>query len=534
MDQLGIICDRVPVVGFESLGIRAQDSIVQFGDVRKSLQGYVRGFRPGTYFQRSKLMDAVVAAEIVFDQKVPQAKDFRQQCRMAAATLGLVLCLQLFPWAAVQQMMLHSGHFGGFKDLREQQLAHEVFTSLDLALADNLLWTPASMGSWPFFALLASLAEGLAPAKPPELGAVGRAWETWLDTGKWTFSEEIAPAEEALRARNLSCDAELAAAAITLAAQRMQRLDEKPAAVGAAVLKAAHAVVLQCGAVQSLIEPPWVLVWRGLDRLVAPRDILVTVKPFRDGSRTQLSDSTRKMMARITSAEVTYPMSLHPPHIVGSQTAADEYWFLSDRIRVSAEPHCNHAFMDVMEMLDLHRILRDGSWPLRIVDIGAHLGDCSLWAAARWSQGGGLQALAVEKGGANAAAIRRGAKMAGLPESVLRVLSSEVVSEAPCIPSLEGRITIDCILSQWSPDGIELISVFLGFGLELSASMGALGALKAGKVQGLLLRTTATSLTEIYRLVEEQQLPYRVVTLRSEHDTMLARLDSYLDLALQR
>lgn len=124
--------------------------------------------------------------------------------------------------------------------------------------------------------------------------------------------------------------------------------------------------------------------------------------------------------------------------------------------------------------------------------------------------------------------------MAGLTEGVLRVLSSEVVSEAPCTPSLEGKTTIDCILSQWSPDGIELISVFLGFGLELSVTRGALGALKAGKVQGLLLRTTATSLADIYRIVEEQQLPYRVVTLRSEHDTLLARLDSYLDRALQR
>ncbi|CAE7252718.1 YPTC1, partial [Symbiodinium pilosum] len=213
--------------------------------------------------------------------------------------------------------------------------------------------------------------------------------------------------------------------------------EEEPAAVSTAALNAAHTVVMHCKFLTSLLEPPWAVVWRGLDRLVSARDVRVSVSPDRQSSRTHFSKATRELLARL-SEEVTFPMSLHPPHISWSQTAAEEYWFLSDRIRMQGIPHCNDAFMDLMETFDFHRIMRQSSWPTRFVDIGAHLGDCSLWAAARWGRGGGgLQGLAVEHREANAAAIRRAAKMAGLTQGVLRVLTAEAVSQAPCLPSLE-------------------------------------------------------------------------------------------------
>jgi hypothetical protein len=114
---------------------------------RRNLQGYTRCFRPQDYYSYQKLAESVVwrlgkrgcvdcgsihsspfsfsfircaqlklrwlavpvlRAEILFDERTNGAKDLRKRCVFASATLGLLLCLTLFPWPAVPRVK-----FGG-------------------------------------------------------------------------------------------------------------------------------------------------------------------------------------------------------------------------------------------------------------------------------------------------------------------------------------------------------------------------------------------------------------------------------------
>ena len=46
------------------------------------------------------LMGPRLRAEIIFDHETTGAKEQRSQCVFAAASLGLLLCVNLFPWRA--------------------------------------------------------------------------------------------------------------------------------------------------------------------------------------------------------------------------------------------------------------------------------------------------------------------------------------------------------------------------------------------------------------------------------------------------
>lgn len=313
------------------------------------------------------------------------------------------------------------------------------------------------------------------------------------------------------------CDAETALSAAHAAARAQPITTEFQSwdSLSLAPAAAAQKVVWQCleefqdeGLVR-LVTTPWATLWRGLDRLTAARD----------GSRILLANN---------SMPVTFPMSLHPPHILGLPDAEDGYWFLADRIRAFESPHCNPAFQAVAEMLDFHRTLKGSHWPLYLVDIGAHLGDCCLWAASRWPTGANI--LAVEMRQDHAANIRRASKLAQHPEGVLQVRATKVVAEADC--NQEEVSTVDCFLDHWAPSEVHLVSMYLGNGLELKALHGALKSLRTGRLQGVLVRSTETEVEVFRKFVEEHQLPYRIVTLRVDHDLLFVLSGSFLDLLL--
>ena len=110
-------CDDIPLRG----PIYGRSPLM--ADVRRSLQGYSRCFPSQDYFRYQRLAEAVVYAEILFES--PQAVQIRRRCALQAASLGLLLCLNLFPWPAVVDMF-QAASFETFEDTRERIAAREV------------------------------------------------------------------------------------------------------------------------------------------------------------------------------------------------------------------------------------------------------------------------------------------------------------------------------------------------------------------------------------------------------------------------
>lgn len=524
-------CDHVPIHGTTIFGRSPK-----LRDVRRNLQGYTRCFRPQDYYSYQKLAESVVWAEILFDERTNGAKDLRKRCVFASATLGLLLCLTLFLWPAVMEVVQPTlppssyNVYKGFEDSSEVLAAKEVLLSLKIAFLAP--WTSTSAITWPFFSLLAILSERLANVWAPDTDSqMERLWKSWLSSGNWS----VPNVEAGESGSGHPCDAETALSAAHAAARGQPITTEFQSwdSLSLAPAAAAQKVVWQCleefqdeGLVR-LVTTPWATLWRGLDRLTAARDVTVSLKFRMEEARIHLSEGSRILLAN-NSMPVTFPMSLHPPHILGLPDAEDGYWFLADRIRAFESPHCNPAFQAVAEMLDFHRTLKGSHWPLYLVDIGAHLGDCCLWAASRWPTGANI--LAVEMRQDHAANIRRASKLAQHPEGVLQVRATKVVAEADC--NQEEVSTVDCFLDHWAPSEVHLVSMYLGNGLELKALHGALKSLRTGRLQGVLVRSTETEVEVFRKFVEEHQLPYRIVTLRVDHDLLFVLSGSFLDLLL--
>eukprot|EP00913_Durusdinium_trenchii_P027487 g25778.t1 len=174
------LCDKTMLHGRSIYGRNPPLS-----DVRRSLQGYARCFPSQNYYRYRKLAEAVVWAEIIFDHETTGAKEQRSQCVFAAASLGLLLCVNLFPWRAVVQLF-QTMSFNGFEDSREVLAAKEVLVSLQQALTEPWTSDPSAI-AWPFFALLAILSERLADIsvisqKADNVSAEG-LWRNWLISG---------------------------------------------------------------------------------------------------------------------------------------------------------------------------------------------------------------------------------------------------------------------------------------------------------------------------------------------------------------
>ncbi|CAK9060645.1 unnamed protein product [Durusdinium trenchii] len=539
------LCDKTMLHGRSIYGRNPPLS-----DVRRSLQGYARCFPSQNYYRYRKLAEAVVWAEIIFDHETTGAKEQRSQCVFAAASLGLLLCVNLFPWRAVVQLF-QTMSFNGFEDSREVLAAKEVLVSLQQALTEPWTSDPSAI-AWPFFALLAILSERLADIsvisqKADNVSAEG-LWRNWLISGgDWCETtalilEQLAGNWSLPDVGHLStpshtdpCDADFAFWAAHSAVQFVQRTGgHSQDWLRLASLEAVQQVVRRCLEafhLGRLLTPPWATLWRGLDRLSASRDVTVFSEFKLEDTRIHVSEASRRLLES-HSEPVTFPMSLHPPHIIGLEQAEEGFWFLADRIRAMGSPHCNPAFQYVAEMLDLNRTMRGGQWPIRLVDVGAHLGDCTLWSAARWSSG--VRVLAVEMRKDHSANIRRASGLARHPQGIVEVQAIQVVAEADCAEEQDIQ-TMDCILDNWKlnpEDDVHLVSLYLGFRVELDALRGALRWLHAGRVQAVLVRSTSTEAVAFWDFVKETEVPYRIVTLRVDHDLLFVKSGSFLDYLL--
>merc|ERR1740121_3255501 len=106
---------------------------------------------------------------------------------------------------------------------------------------------------------------------------------------------------------------------------------------------------------------------------------------------------------------------------------------------------------------------------LHIIDVGAHIGDCCLWAAARFRQaeGVGVRCLAVETEAQTAAVIRHSVWLNHWEDSVEVLLRAVGGAEVGCPQTrepLEMPTRGDCLVEKFGH--ADMISIFTGGGFE--------------------------------------------------------------------
>lgn len=105
----------------------------------------------------------VLRAEILFDERTNGAKDLRKRCVFASATLGLLLCLTLFPWPAAPRLGqgLSGAHVCaasyGVQPVKHSETSH-IHTPIHFEMFDfGIFWYMlvyvgmCQLRSWKFF-----------------------------------------------------------------------------------------------------------------------------------------------------------------------------------------------------------------------------------------------------------------------------------------------------------------------------------------------------------------------------------------------
>lgn len=217
-----------------------------------------------------------------------------------------------------------------------------------------------------------------------------------------------------------------------------------------------------------------------------------------------------------TMEAATFQMRLLPPHIHHAPAADYAGWFIADRIRAFRRPHCNPLFRAMTDVVA-------ETYPNRIVsvmDVGSHLGDCCLWATARWGTER-MHCLSLERDKDIASAIRRSVELNGFEEVAevrSRTLGAHRGGPLQCSDEHES-IPLDCFMVR--VPSIDMVKIHTGGGFELTILGGFVNALKQGKVGILLLRTTAVPREKIEAFIAEHNLPYNIRQHRESRDTVL-------------
>ncbi|CAJ1365361.1 unnamed protein product, partial [Effrenium voratum] len=247
--------------------------------------------------------------------------------RLAAGTLALLLCVNLFAWNGVRQLLEHGPGGAHFADLRESLAAKEALGALELAV--KLPWAEQNAAEpWPFFALLAILSERLASTSTSStasrsLAPLEALWKAWLESGNWSLPGE---AKAEAEVQGVDCDAVTAMGAVTSALAALPEPSLQSSALPLAweglarpisevprkALATAQAQVLRCRQASDswhrLLSPSWGTFWRGLDRLSAARDVMVSLQLQLD-DRIHLSEKSRELL-RNHSVPVAFFMRL--------------------------------------------------------------------------------------------------------------------------------------------------------------------------------------------------------------------------------
>lgn len=501
---------------------------IRFRDLRQPLSAYVRALPQEEYYQRTTLKLAGRVSFALFDPMVAEVAATRQRCPIGAATAGLFALFFIFdPKEPFISEALESPHLAGklarqkiigfFRNTEDfDAVLGDILAVLHLVLS-SVKTMVGSLRQWPFFALLALVAQHMESfIDPPEARyqALNGTWDQWLDSGDWLPSpEQKALAEaEVLEPHKDVCSVDFHAALITIG----MVMDGGGLEAVFYVLDPWIWRCLLTKGVLAFLQPAWIPIWLGLDRLLAPRSVEVTHRFQGPDTRLPSGFGSRIGLEKIQS-EARFTMELLPPHIRGNALAERGFWFLADRIRISRQPHCNAFFITLAEA-----IAASSSEVLNFVEVGAHLGDCCLWATARFQRTRTIRCLAVESEVLNTAAIQKSIVDGQFQDSMEVVRTTVVQSmSSRCPPpeaeSLPKEMTLDCILGRW--DGrANLVSLFLGNiggSNEMSALLGALGTLKksqpAHQPDVLLLRTTCVAVDEFSSFIERYDLPYRIL-----------------------
>lgn len=523
MDPEIAMCDGIKIWS----GGKAAGRTFHLQQVRQALS-FARAFTPREMCARRQFFIAGEAALALFDPEEGEP-EFASRCLFAAASTGVLAWLIASserPDLLKQALLaprLSIAWAGGMVHMPE------IIAALRNVVASLATWfSQASM--WPLFALLALLAQHLAGVQDHNVGRRRHAslilngtWATWLESGKWQMPYSLHAV-----ANKVMVGPPQDVCSVDLSAALVARCRSPEVAI-----KAVAPQIWKCLSTQGLVallEPQWAAFWHGLDRLTASRTVVVSL--VFTGPDRRMHPGLRRLLKldNVTSA-ATFSMELLPPHILGVKLAERGFWFLADRIRFHGTPRCNPTFVAVAEAIAARK---PRGRMMHIVDVGAHLGDCCLWVAARWGER--IRCLAVEGERLNAEAIRKSVRRGGFHKAI-EVQHVSIVGQGPCRrQSVEfGRKTVDCVLGHWRgrADFVSLYLGAMGAGDEWNAMQGALRSLGPEspwqQPRNVLVRLRGGRTAKDFAMfVDEHRMPYNVVVAREGLDVLLVHRNSSL------
>lgn len=516
----------------------------RLAQVRQALH-YTRAFTPREIVKHAQFFLAGEAAVGLFDPTVPEVVSLRQRCLVPAASAGIFNWLvafevdrpdNLMEALSAPQLAYQSARSDMLRVCSKKQFVEHfsgVLAAVHAVLGSLQTWF-RWLSAWPLFGVLGLLAQHLRtswwqmdtsspwPKGRARAPILNGTWDSWLESGQWRVPNMLyAFASNFMLAppRDV-CSMEASAAIVAKTVFEFGA--EK--AIGAVAPWIWGCLTTR--GLLTLLEPEWAAFWQGLDRLTTSQRIVVNETFSGPDGRIEPELRRRLSIDHVTST-ATFGMHLLPPHILGLRAADRGYWFIADRIRFTGKAHCNPAFVAMAEAIALRS---GGGQGLNLVEIGAHMGDCCLWAAARWRTG--IRCLAVEAEPLHAGLIRKSIRTGGYEEAI-QVVQVCVVAEGWCppAPGPNAATTLDCVLGRWSgsPDLVSLYLGELGAGNEWGALQGALATLRLGpgrQPSHILVRARKFGARDLAVFMARHRLPYRVLVVREGFDLLLVAKNS--------
>lgn len=452
---------------------------LSFAAIRSILECCWRAYRPDEFFDRYSF--PVIVARHNFEdvqRGVHVLPNWPAVCPAAGAALG-ALALINNRIDDTKRLWTHV----------DDSMAGLAIQAIDSALAQGIWLGSAHSGqslAWPVSAMLASLSERVPVLRttPYSSSALERMvlhhWKLWLALNSYDPPNRLRLLGQLLRGTyglHVCSPGKVAAASL-----------------GPFGLKGAGAAIQACwfdSGWKAMLRPTWVSIWRGLDRLSSWR--------------------TADIIQEELPPAVKFKMSLFPPHIAGSSTSEESFRFVADFIRASSQSHCHPLFLELADHILGSARLRQRR-PL-VVDIGAHLGDCCLWAAERWKISG-LHCHAFDCNPDAVAVMRHSIKLNGFSDRIFvherNVGSGQVGCTPGAAPSNTSLPPLDALLQDLGH--VDLLKVHTGGRGELHIVNDVLFALRAGRITALCLRSEGgpTSLLAEFCCYRTIYLPRRM------------------------
>jgi len=468
----------------------AAEGNIPLDHARVHTQGYIRAFPPNELLVR--IPNTLGIAEMVYDPSSKSGYNAREQCPFGALVLGSLLwittpavtCRAVLaqPFTKDRDSFFLGVH--GLQSRRELALAtamYEMFDVLISAIADF------GKSGWPMFAALAVLCIHLAltDVSDESIQSKVNGVDAWLASSQW----HVPPGARFEAVKAVTQVDDVCGSHWPTAALIAQEFPESMPPVLQWVQRC-----LAAEGMAGVLTPQWASFWRVLDRLSSEQDVEV--------SMPDPIDSVQQ-----AGILTNFRMSLLPPHITGSTRAMSSLHYVADRIRAKRHAHCNSVFMGLVNLYAEEKQRQKLSGVLQVVDVGAHLGDCCLWAIARWS-GSVLRCQAVERDDTAAAAIERSVSLGGLQGlvSVHRHTVGDFACPADGVVLPGSEVSLDCLLAKLPV--IDIIKIHTGGGAELKILAGLSNILHSRRVGVVMVRSTETKPAAIQAFVAEKGWPY--------------------------